>query len=154
MPKSSLFEEYTFFNFCSFTDSSVPLEILARGPKALSAFQKAMETGKVKVYRGRIMLLGQARAGKTSLKKSLLGLPFDPWQESTVGVEVDPSTCEIEVDQVMNWTPSERKKLEETEFGEEIARLIAKDLAQTDADTKNETAALSQLHQVQVSIYK
>ncbi|XP_068754007.1 uncharacterized protein [Montipora capricornis] len=132
-------------------ESSVPLEILARGPKAVYAYQSAMQTGKVKVYRGRIMLLGQDRAGKTSLKKSLLGLPFDPWQESTVGVEVDPSTCEIEVDQVINWTPSERKKLEESEFEEEIARLIAKDLVQTEADKKNETAAESQFEQVQKS---
>ena len=114
------------------------------------AYQNAMQTGKVKVYRGRIMLLGQDRAGKTSLKKSLLGLPFDPWQESTVGVEVDPSTCVIEVDQVMNWTPSERKKLEKSEFEEEIARRIAKDLVQTEADKKNETAAESQFEQVQV----
>ncbi|XP_068753968.1 uncharacterized protein [Montipora capricornis] len=132
-------------------ESSVPPEILARGPEAVYAFQKALQTGKCKVYRGRIMLLGQDRAGKTSLKKSLLGLPFDPWQESTVGVEVDPSTCEIEVDRVINWTPSKRKKLEESEFEEEIARLIAKDLAQTEANKKNETAAESQFEQVQRS---
>ena len=135
---------------CSFTGSSVPLEIQARGSEAVYAFQKAMQTGKVKVFRGRIMLLGQDRAGKTSLKKSLLGLPFDPWQESTVGVEVDPSTFEIGVNHVMNWTPSERKKLEESEFEREIARLIANDLAQTEADKKNLTATESQLDQVQV----
>ncbi|XP_068754008.1 uncharacterized protein [Montipora capricornis] len=132
-------------------ESSVPLEILARGPKAVYAYQNAMQTGKVEVYRGRIMLLGQDRAGKTSLKKSLLGLPFDPWQESTVGVEVDPSTFEIGVDHVMNWTPSERKKLEESEFEREISRLIANDLAQTEADKKNWTATESQLDQVQKS---
>ncbi|XP_068753876.1 uncharacterized protein [Montipora capricornis] len=129
--------------------SSVPLEIQARGSEAVYAFQKAMQTGKVKVYRGRIMLLGQDRAGKTSLKKSLLGLPFDPWQESTVGVEVDPSTFEIGVDHVMNWTPSERNKLEAgSEFEREIARLIANDLAQTETDKKNTE---SQLDQVQKS---
>ncbi|XP_068699861.1 uncharacterized protein [Montipora foliosa] len=125
--------------------SSVPLEILARGSEAVYAFQKAMQTEKVKVYRGRIIILGQARAGKTSLKKSLLSLPFDPSEESTVGVEA----CEVEVDQVMNWTPSERKKLEESEFGDEIAKLIAKDLIQTEADKKN--ATMSQLDQIQKS---
>ena len=130
--------------FCSFTGSSVPLEILARGSEAVYAFQKAMQTGKVKVYRGRIIILGQDRAGKTSLKKSLLSLPFDPSEESTVGVEA----CEVEVDQVMNWTPSERKKLEESEFGDEIAKLIAKDLIQTEVDKKN--ATMSQLDEVQV----
>ncbi|XP_068753269.1 D-inositol 3-phosphate glycosyltransferase-like [Montipora capricornis] len=113
--------------------SSVPPEILARGSKAVYAYQKALQTGKVKVYRGRIIILGQPRAGKTSLKKSLLSLPFDPCQESTVGVEA----CEVEVDQVMNWTQSERKKPEESEFKDKIARLMAKDLIQTGADKKN-----------------
>ncbi|XP_067041649.1 uncharacterized protein [Acropora muricata] len=108
-----------------FKGSSIPAEIRARGPLAERAFQKALQTGKVKVYRGRIMLLGQDRAGKTSLKKSLLGLPFDPNQESTVGVEVDRSRCEIEVDEVVNWMPSERKKRKVSEFEEEIARFIA-----------------------------
>ena len=37
------------------------------------------------VYRGRIILVGQDRAGKTSLKKSLLGLPFDFKEQSTDG---------------------------------------------------------------------
>ncbi|XP_015779664.1 PREDICTED: NACHT, LRR and PYD domains-containing protein 7-like, partial [Acropora digitifera] len=50
--------------------ASVPAEIRARGSEAKRAFQKAMKSGKVRVYRGRIMLLGQDRAGKTSLKKS------------------------------------------------------------------------------------
>ncbi|XP_068718194.1 uncharacterized protein [Montipora capricornis] len=131
---------------------NVPLEIRARGPKAEHAFQKAMQTGKVKVYRGRIMLLGQDRAGKTSLKKSLLGLPFDPSEESTVGVEVHPSTCEIEVDQVKNFTPIERKEIEVSEFGEEIARLIAKDLAQTEANETSITDTEAESDQVQVQV--
>ena len=144
------FSKYSVF--CSFTGTSVPLEIRARGPKAEHAFQKAMQTGKVKVYRGRIMLLGQDRAGKTSLKKSLLGLPFDPSEESTVGVEVHPSTCEIEVDQVKNFTPIERKEIEVSEFGEEIARLIAKDLAQTEANETSITDTEAQSDQVQVQV--
>ena len=98
-----------------FTGSSIPAEIRRRGARAERAFQKAMQTGrKVKVYRGRIMLLGQDRAGKTSLRKSLLGLPFDPEQESTVGVEVD---------EVEKWMPVERKKGEDN-----IARFIFRGL--------------------------
>ena len=46
------------------------------------------------------MLIGQDRAGKTSLKKSFLGLPFDPEEASTEGIEVDPSKFDIEVDHV------------------------------------------------------
>ena len=37
------------------------------------------------------MLIGQGRAGKTSLKKSLKGDRFDAEEESTRGIEMDPS---------------------------------------------------------------
>ena len=46
----------------------VPREIKAQGPEAKLAYRNALKTGKVKVYRARIMLIGQDRAGKTSLK--------------------------------------------------------------------------------------
>ena len=122
--------------------ASVPAEIRARGPEAKRAFQKAMKSGKVKVYRGRIMLLGQDRAGKTSLKKSLLGLPFDPEEESTVGVEVD---------EVQNWMPSKRKKRERSEFEEELARLISMDLREeTEADDNDSTATDPNVEEVKV----
>ena len=114
--------------FSSEPGSSVPAEIRARGLRAEHAFQKAMQTGKVKVYRGRIMLLGQDRAGKTSLRKSLLGLPFDPEQESTVGVEVD---------EFKDWMLS--KKGEVSEFKDEIARSIVRDLNKPEADDNDST---------------
>ncbi|XP_015773611.1 PREDICTED: uncharacterized protein LOC107351820 isoform X2 [Acropora digitifera] len=110
------------------TGASIPAEIRRRGARAERAFQKAMQTGrKVKVYRGRIMLLGQDRAGKTSLRKSLLGLPFDPERESTVGVEVD---------EVEKWMPVERKKGEDN-----IARFIFRGLRGSGALDNDSTAA-------------
>ena len=130
--------------------SSVPAEIRARGPEAEHAFQKAMETGKVKVYRGRIMLLGQDRAGKTSLKKSLLGLPFDPGEESTVGVEVDRAKCELDVDEVENWMPSKRKKREVSEFEEEIAKFIVRELNESEADDNDSTSTYPNVEEVKV----
>ena len=130
--------------------SSVPAEIRGRGAEAERAFQKAMESGKVKVYRGRIMLLGQDRAGKTSLKKSLLGLPFDPEEESTVGVEVDWAKCELEVDEVQNWMPSKRKRREMSEFEEELARLIVMDLRGTKANDNDSAATDSNVEEVKV----
>ena len=114
--------------FSSDPGSSVPAEIRARGPRAEYAFQKAMQNGKVKVYRGRIILLGQDRAGKTSLRKSLLGLPFDPEEESTVGVEVD---------EIKNWML--RKKGEVSEFKDEIARFIVRHLNKPEADDNDST---------------
>ena len=131
-------------------DSSVPAEIRGRGREAERAFQKAMKSGKVEVYRGRIILLGQDRAGKTSLKKSLLGLPFDQEEDSTVGVEVDRSKCELEVDEVQNWMPSKLKKGEMSEFEEELARLIAKDLRETKADDDDFTVTVPNVEEVKV----
>ena len=121
--------------------SSIQALIRGRGPEAELAFQKAMRSGKVKVYRGRIMLLGQDRAGKTSLKKSLLSLPFDPKEESTVGIEVE---------EVQNWMPSKRKKREMSEFEEELARLIVMYLRGTKANENDSTATDSNVELVKV----
>ena len=77
------------------------------------------------VYRSRVLLVGQDGAGKTSLKKSLLGLPFNPKEQSTEGIEVDPSVCEIEVDQVKNWNSSSENKPSLAEFSEDITRMLA-----------------------------
>jgi len=41
------------------------------------------------------MLIGQDRSGKTSLKKSLRGEPFNQNEESTVGIDVDPSFFQV-----------------------------------------------------------
>ena len=77
------------------------------------------------VYRGRVLLVGQDRAGKTSLKKSLLGLPFNSKEPSTEGIEVDPSVCKIEVDQVKNWNSTSENKPSLAEFSEDISRMVA-----------------------------
>ena len=91
----------------------------------------------MQVYRGRIMLLGQERAGKTNLKKFLLGIPFDPDEESTVGVTVDPSKCKVEIDQVKNWQCTEQKKLDMSDFKADIAKMIARDLKESEDKDQN-----------------
>ena len=73
----------------------VPREILARGTLALRAYNDALSEGKTCVKRVPVMLIGQDRSGKTSLKKSLRGLVFNPDEDSTVGIEVDPSHFEV-----------------------------------------------------------
>jgi len=54
-----------------------------------------------------------------------------------VGVEVDPSKFEVDVDQVKNWQRTEKKKLDVSEFADDIARIIAKDLTETEIDQRN-----------------
>ena len=90
--------------------SLLPLQIDAHGEKAQRAYQRALKDGAVSVYRGRVLLIGQDRAGKTSLKKSLIGLPFNRKEKSTDGIEVDPSKFQLDVDEVKNWQPIDERK--------------------------------------------
>ena len=82
------------------------------------------------------MLIGQDRAGKTRLKKSFLGLPFDPEEESTDGIEVDPSKFEVDTDLVKNWKRTD-DKLEVSQFAADLARMVAREL-QENADDEEE----------------
>ena len=75
--------------------SSVPLEIYARGPQAVKAYDKALTEGRACIKRIPVMLIGQERTGKTSLKKSLKGEIFNEKEESTVGIETDPSYFKV-----------------------------------------------------------
>ena len=86
----------------------VPVEIKAQGKRAQVAYQSALKGGSVNVSRARILLIGQDRAGKTSLKKSLIGLPFNPREKSTEGIEVDPSI--FQADEGKNWHPIDENK--------------------------------------------
>ena len=76
------------------------------------------------------MLIGQDRAGKTSLKKSLLGLPFDSEEPSTDGIKVDASRLEIEVDRVRSadWKPAcEQPESWDKEMAKLVAQLLPKE---------------------------
>ena len=115
----------------------VPREIKAQGPEAKLAYENALKTGKVKVYRARIMLIGQDRAGKTSLKKSFLGLPFNPEEDSTDGIEVDPSKFEVDIDQVKNWKRTD-KKLSVSQFAFDLAKMVAKEIQERGKEEDDE----------------
>ena len=73
----------------------IPPEIIARGRLALEAYKKALAEGKTCDKRVPVMLIGRDRSGKTSLKKSLRGEPFNPDEDSTVGIDVDPSYFKV-----------------------------------------------------------
>ena len=70
------------------------------------------------------MLIGQDRAGKTSLKKSLIGLPFNPEEKSTDGIEVDPSKFQLDVDEVKNWQPIDERKQGFLGCSEDVAQVV------------------------------
>ncbi|PAA49455.1 hypothetical protein BOX15_Mlig033033g2, partial [Macrostomum lignano] len=53
--------------------NETPMEIISRGLGALEAYHRACESGTKPTYRTRLMLLGPPGAGKSSLKRALLG---------------------------------------------------------------------------------
>ena len=83
------------------------------------------------------MLIGQDRAGKTSLKKSFLGLPFDSEEESTDGIEVHPSKFDVDTDQVKNWKLTD-EKLGVSQFASDIAKMVAMELQEKGDEGKND----------------
>ena len=107
------------------------------------AYEKALRDGSVNVYRSRILLIGPDRAGKTSLKKSLLDLPFDPKVQNTDGIEVDASTCEIEFEQVKNWHSTPKNKSGLLEHSKDISRMVTEKLCDrtTELERGHSTAA-------------
>ena len=108
----------------------VPKEINLRGPLAVRAYNKALNEGKVRVKRLPIMVIGQDRSGKTSLKNSMMGQPFNPNEDSTLGIDVGRSHFNVSTDICM---PSENTVNNQTQndfrdalsFEHNIARLVA-----------------------------
>ena len=76
-----------------------------------------------------IMFIGQERSGKTSLKKSLKGDHFDANEESTRGIEVDPSHFKVTTE---IWRPGMPDQTISSDsgisFDHHAARLIARKL--------------------------
>ena len=91
------------------------------------------------------MLVGQNRAGKTSLKKSLLGITFDPGEPSTDGIDVDPSRFDVDVDRVVNWQLVKNEKFT-SEFADDIARLVVGELTRKEA--KEEKPAMNRANDI------
>lgn len=56
--------------------ATVPAYILARGHKALAAYERALKEGTTLDRRVKVMVIGKDRAGKTSVVKSLKGEHF------------------------------------------------------------------------------
>ena len=105
-----------------------PKEIEARGERARIVYQRALRDGAVNVHRSRILFIGQDRAGKTSLKKSLIGLPFDPKENSTEGIEVDPSIFQVQAEEIKDWQPIDRNERVLLGCSKDVAKMVVKKL--------------------------
>ena len=117
---------------------SVPSEILARGSRAKEAFNKALLEGKGYIRRVPVMIVGQERTGKTSLKRSLKGELFNPNEGSTEGIETDPSYFNVSPDV---WRTGKNSKDTESEptfsFEHQVDQLIVESLLKKETNTPN-----------------
>jgi len=68
--------------------ASPPIEVQAQGTEAVLAFLRALAESSVKRWRSKILIVGEATVGKTSLAKQLIGETFDPDERQTHGVRV------------------------------------------------------------------
>ena len=95
---------------------------------AVKAYNKALEQGMTRVMRVPIMLIGQERSGKTSLKKSLKGHLFNDKEESTDGIEKDPNYFSITTE---IWSTGEKDQQPDSESAvtlhHRVARLMVND---------------------------
>ncbi|XP_044178338.1 uncharacterized protein LOC114973253 isoform X2 [Acropora millepora] len=118
-----------------------PSEINLRGPRALEAYNRALTEGKTRVRRIPIMLIGQDRSGKTSLKKSLQGLRFNPNEDSTVGIDVDPSYFKVTTE---IWKTGEKDQAANKEemsasFQHHVARVVVENLREQEFTSEGKT---------------
>ena len=123
---------------------TVPPEILARGTSALEAYNNALAEGKTCVKRVPLMLIGQARSGKTSLKKSLKGIRFNPEEDSTVGIDVDRYDFKVTTEVWMTGKKNEEEKSVTAgiSFEHNAARLVAERLKEEESVTERKRAAV------------
>ena len=134
--------------FESFSDGillvfAAPPEILARGQLALEVYNDALAEGKACVKRVPLMLIGQDRSGKTSLKKSLKGIIFDPNEDSTVGIDVDRYHFEVTTETWMTGKKDEESTTdgEAISFEHNAALLVAERLMEVDSVIGSERRA-------------
>ena len=83
--------------------SVTPPEILKRGPEAVRAFHKALREGKQKLPQCKLLVLGEARVGKTSLLRNMTGLKFEPNLVRTHGIENQCIETMIDSRNIINW---------------------------------------------------
>ena len=91
------------------------------------------------------MLIGQDRAGKTSLKKSLIGLPFNRNENSTEGIEVDPSIFQVHADEVKNWQPIDKSERGLLGCSKDVAQMVVEKLLSQEEEEDAETHGSDQL---------
>jgi len=69
-------------------DQEVINAIKSGGKEALIKYLESKERGTIRIPEAKMVLLGEPRAGKTTLQKYLMGLPIDENEESTPDIQI------------------------------------------------------------------
>ena len=140
----NLNEECSSAEEISLEEDIAPCYVLARGEKAIAAYQRALEEGEIMDRRVKVMLIGQDRAGKTNVGHALKGEKFNPKESSTDGVQMHEVLKDVGV---QPWKSSILTK-ETTTYHHKCAELICIDLLtginQGSMTTAKETSTLEQ----------
>ena len=62
------------------------------------------------------------------MKKSLIGLPFNRNENSTEGIEVDPSIFQVHTDEVKNWQPIDKSERGLLGCSKDVAQMVVEKL--------------------------
>lgn len=99
-----------------------------------------------------LMLIAQDRSGNTSLKKSPKRIPFNPHEDSTVPIDVDPSYFKVTTEA---WKIGEKDQATNKEakisFENNLARQVVKNLAHEGlpmSDTEAHSLSVSERNEV------
>ncbi|XP_033113064.1 uncharacterized protein LOC117113730 [Anneissia japonica] len=115
----------------------IPVEILARGPEALKAFNEALSDGETEVNQGTTIFLGLERVGKTSTIKSFLNYPFDLTEDITDAIANTQTVCTQDSNNELNWKETTHDHSGVTSIYEEkLADVIVKELSQIEKEEK------------------
>ena len=128
---TTLMLTFSFDMLCFLCVIIVPKEITKRGNTAIAKYVADLRKGKAKMSHCKLILLGDAGVGKTSLLSLLTGEAFNPNHNQTEGVSTDfISTSTIS---------SNTWKKKATETDEEYKDVASKQLAQMLSDKEEPT---------------
>ena len=102
----------------------IPSSILERGRKSLAAYRRALKYGRTFDKRIKILMVGQNRAGKTSVARSLRGEPMNNDEPSTDGIVIDePLTTKLDANEEP-WKYSRRRS---SAYARSCAEIISRE---------------------------
>ena len=102
-------------------------------PDLMTAYVRSLEEGTFETCRARLMFVGHYKVGKTSVVRSLLGLPFVEEHVSTDGIETRTAETEKSLDiiEATDWKQADDSTAEitENEFQNEVVANLKRGVA-------------------------